>query len=126
MINIDIESSFVYYNGTNETHSLNLNFKRFDDNTLKCDNQNLTLKLDKNSLTIKKEDDLSYTKTFSLNNETISLLTLNNMTVHTKIHTTKFITNNNVININATEYSMNDEVLAQININLNIKENKNG
>lgn len=55
MINIDIESSFVYYNGTNETHSLNLNFKRFDDNTLKCDNQNLTLKLDKNSLTIKRK-----------------------------------------------------------------------
>lgn len=126
MINIDIESSFVYYNGTNEKHSLNLDFKKFDENTLKCDSNNLTLKLEENSLTIKKEDDLSYTKTFSLNNETISLLTLNNMTIHTKIHTTKFITNKGKININATEYSMNGEILAKININLNMKENNNG
>lgn len=126
MININIKNRFMYYNGTNEIFDLDLNFKKINDNTLKCVSKNLILKFENNSLTIENNDDISYTKIFSLESSTISSLKLNDTIIHTKIHTTKYINKNNKINIKAIEYSMNDEILAKINIDLQIKEENNG
>lgn len=126
MININIKNRFMYYNGTNEKFDLDLNFKKIDDNTLKCVSKNLILKFENNSLTIENNDDISYTKIFSLESSTISSLKLNDTIIHTKIHTTKYTNKNNKINIKAIEYSMNDEILAKINIDLQIKEENNG
>lgn len=126
MININIKNRFMYYNGTNEIFDLDLNFKKIDDNTLKCVSKNLILKFENNSLTIENNDDISYTKIFSLESSTISSLKLNDTIIHTKIHTIKYINKNNKINIKAIEYSMNDEILAKINIDLQIKEENNG
>ena len=81
----------------------------------------LDLILEENKITIKKDDKLSYTKVFDLDNYTTAFLKLDNMVMNTKIKTIFLRNTNNHININAKEYSINDEFLSEININIYFK-----
>ncbi|WP_288847667.1 hypothetical protein [uncultured Sneathia sp.] len=122
MINIDICSVFNYYgNNTENIDSLNLEFIRLNKETLYCENEKLYLILEENKITIKKDDKLSYTKVFDLDNYTTAFLKLDNMVMNTKIKTIFLRNTNNHININAKEYSINDEFLSEININIYFK-----
>ncbi|MFG5919114.1 hypothetical protein ACFFBA_000049 [Sneathia vaginalis] len=122
MINIDICSVFNYYdNNTENIDSLNLEFIRLNKETLYCENEKLYLILEENKITIKKDDKLSYTKVFDLYNYTTAFLKLDNMVMNTKIKTIFLRNTNNHININAKEYSINDEFLSEININIYFK-----
>lgn len=122
MINIDICSVFNYYdNNTENIDSLNLEFIRLNKETLYCENEKLYLILEENKITIKKDDKLSYTKVFDLDNYTTAFLKLDNMVMNTKIKTIFLRNTNNNININAKEYSINDEFLSEININIYFK-----
>lgn len=122
MINIDICSVFNYYdNNTENIDSLNLEFIRLNKETLYCKNEKLYLILEENKITIKKDDKLSYTKVFDLDNYTTAFLKLDNMVMNTKIKTIFLRNTNNHININAKEYSINDEFLSEININIYFK-----
>ncbi|MBE2990145.1 hypothetical protein IMK14_05835, partial [Sneathia sp. DSM 16630] len=117
MINIDICSVFNYYDSNTENiDSLNLEFIRLNKETLYCENEKLYLILEENKITIKKDDKLSYTKVFDLDNYTTAFLKLDNMVMNTKIKTIFLRNTNNHININAKEYSINDEFLSEINI----------
>lgn len=122
MINIDICSVFNYYDSNTENiDSLNLEFIRLNKETLYCKNEKLYLILEENKITIKKDDKLSYTKVFDLDNYTTAFLKLDNMVMNTKIKTIFLRNTNNHININAKEYSINDEFLSEININIYFK-----
>lgn len=122
MINIDICSVFNYYdNNTENIDSLNLEFIRLNKETLYCENEKLYLILEENKITIKKDDKLSYTKVFDLYNYITAFLKLDNMVMNTKIKTIFLRNTNNHININAKEYSINDEFLSEININIYFK-----
>lgn len=122
MINIDICSVFNYYDSNTENiDSLNLEFIRLNKETLYCENEKLYLILEENKITIKKDDKLSYTKVFDLDNYTTAFLKLYNMVMNTKIKTIFLRNTNNHININAKEYSINDEFLSEININIYFK-----
>ncbi|AKC95841.1 MULTISPECIES: hypothetical protein [Sneathia] len=122
MINIDICSVFNYYDSNTENiDSLNLEFIRLNKETLYCENEKLYLILEENKITIKKDDKLSYTKVFDLDNYTTAFLKLDNMVMNTKIKTIFLRNTNNHININAKEYSINDEFLSEININIYFK-----
>lgn len=122
MINIDICSVFNYYdNNTENIDSLNLEFIRLNKETLYCENEKLYLILEENKITIKKDDKLSYTKVFDLDNYTTAFLKLDNMVMNTKIKTIFLRNTNNHININAKEYSIIDEFLSEININIYFK-----
>lgn len=122
MINIDICSVFNYYdNNTENIDSLNLKFIRLNKETLYCENEKLYLILEENKITIKKDDKLSYTKVFDLDNYTTAFLKLDNMVMNTKIKTIFLRNTNNHINISAKEYSINDEFLSEININIYFK-----
>lgn len=122
MINIDIYSVFNYYdNNTENIDSLNLEFIRLNKETLYCENEKLYLILEENKITIKKDDKLSYTKVFDLDNYTTAFLKLDNMVMNTKIKTIFLRNTNNHININAKEYSINDVFLSEININIYFK-----
>lgn len=122
MINIDICSVFNYYdNNTENIDSLNLEFIRLNKETLYCENEKLYLILEENKITIKKDDKLSYTKVFDLDNYTTAFLKLDNMVMNTKIKTIFLRNTNNHININAKEYSINDDFLSEININIYFK-----
>ncbi len=122
MINIDICSVFNYYDSNTENiDSLNLEFIRLNKETLYCENEKLYLILKENKITIKKDDKLSYTKVFDLDNYTTAFLKLDNMVMNTKIKTIFLRNTNNHININAKEYSINDEFLSEININIYFK-----
>lgn len=122
MINIDICSVFNYYDSNTENiDSLNLEFIRLNKETLYCENEKLYLILEENKITIKKDDKLSYTKVFDLYNYTTAFLKLDNMVMNTKIKTIFLRNTNNHININAKEYSINDEFLSEININIYFK-----
>ena len=122
MINIDIYSVFNYYdNNTENIESLNLEFIRLNKETLYCENEKLYLILEENKITIKKDDKLSYTKVFDLDNYTTAFLKLDNMVMNTKIKTIFLRNTNNHININAKEYSINDVFLSEININIYFK-----
>lgn len=122
MINIDICSVFNYYDSNTENiDSLNLEFIRLNIETLYCENEKLYLILEENKITIKKDDKLSYTKVFDLDNYTTAFLKLDNMVMNTKIKTIFLRNTNNHININAKEYSINDEFLSEININIYFK-----
>ncbi len=122
MINIDICSVFNYYdNNTENIDSLNLEFIRLNKETLYCENEKLYLILEENKITIKKDDKLSYTKVFDLDNYTTAFLKLDNMVMNTKIKTIFLRNTNNHINISAKEYSINDEFLSEININIYFK-----
>lgn len=122
MINIDICSVFNYYDSNTENiDSLNLEFIRLNKETLYCENEKLYLILEENKITIKKDDKLSYTKVFDLDNYTTAFLKLDNMVMNTKIKTIFLRNTNNHININAKEYSINDEFLSEISINIYFK-----
>lgn len=122
MINIDICSVFNYYDSNTENiDSLNLEFIRLNKETLYCENEKLYLILEENKITIKKDDKLSYTKVFDLDNYTTAFLKLDNMVMNTKIKTIFLRNTNNHINISAKEYSINDEFLSEININIYFK-----
>lgn len=122
MINIDICSVFNYYDSNTENIDLlNLEFIRLNKETLYCENEKLYLILEENKITIKKDDKLSYTKVFDLDNYTTAFLKLDNMVMNTKIKTIFLRNTNNHININAKEYSINDEFLSEININIYFK-----